>query len=448
MKAMQQNASDALFAAHLATLAERFEAALRVAGAERAVVFAGPAQTIHRDDQSYPFRPEPYFLQWCPFAAMPEAVLEFIPGSRPRLLVPHVADYWHEPAALPDGPWREHFSVAVLDPGSIAHAVDEARTSAVAVGLSTTPLTRVAERDTVFLAYLDFFRAYKTPYEISRMREASARAVRGHAAVAAAFAGGVSEFELDRVYCGASEQRETELPYPNIIGINEHAAVLHYQHLRRTAPGQCRSLLIDAGASVHGYAADITRTYSRGDGRFAELISAMDSLQRGLCAEVTAGMEFVALNERAHAALAAVLEAHGLLKCSAETAFELGLTRSFLPHGLGHLLGLQVHDAGGRSIDTHGTERKPPSEHPFLRLTRRLEAGFVLTIEPGLYFIPQLLEALRRTHGGAIDWAAVEALLPYGGIRIEDNLLVESHGAENLTRSAFAALSSRNGPSP
>jgi Xaa-Pro dipeptidase len=148
----------------------------------------------------------------------------------------------------------------------------------------------------------------------------------------------------------------------------------------------------------------------------------------------------VDLNERAHVLLAGVLAEHGIVKCSAEEAYASGLTRAFLPHGLGHLLGLQVHDVGGWQRSPDGAVRRPPDAHPFLRLTRRLEPGFAFTVEPGLYFIDSLLGKLDGSAAKHIDRATVDALRPCGGIRIEDNLVVESTASRNLTREAFASL--------
>ena len=204
-------------------------------------------------------------------------------------------------------------------------------------------------------------------------------------------------------------------------------------------PAEARSLLIDAGADASGYAADVTRTWTEPSSPFAPLIASLEQLQQTLCAEVRAGIDFVALNERAHELLAGVLSAHQLIKCSSQEAYESGLTRTFLPHGLGHLLGLQVHDAGGRQRDADGAIRNPPAAHPFLRLTRTLEPGFVLTIEPGIYFIPSLLDKLSGDLRRKLNWVAVEQFLAYGGIRIEDNVVVQKNGHRNLTREAFVA---------
>jgi Xaa-Pro dipeptidase len=294
--------------------------------------------------------------------------------------------------------------------------------------------------DAKFLAYLDYYRAVKTPYELLCMRAAQAIAVRGHLAVAAAFGPGVSELELHHVYCKATQQRETELPYPNIVALNEHGATLHYQHARARAPAVSRSLLIDAGAQHLGYAADVTRTWAAATDDFGSVIASIEALQQKVCREVKAGVDYVELHKLAHRLLAGVLREHGLVRCGAEEAEALGITRAFLPHGLGHLLGLQVHDAGGRQVAPDGTLREPPAAHPFLRLTRVLEPGFVVTIEPGMYFIPALLKPLLARHEDKVNRAKIERLLPFGGIRIEDDVEVTADGSKNLTREAFAAL--------
>jgi Xaa-Pro dipeptidase len=120
---------------------------------------------------------------------------------------------------------------------------------------------------------------------------------------------------------------------------------------------------------------------------------------------------------------------------------ETALTSVFYPHGIGHLLGLQVHDVGGFQKDASGAKIDRPCDHPFLRLTRKLEDGCVVTMEPGFYFIDQLLnEAKQKPNGKKINWSRVEQLKRFGGIRIEDNVAARPGGHENLTRQAFAAV--------
>jgi Xaa-Pro dipeptidase len=119
---------------------------------------------------------------------------------------------------------------------------------------------------------------------------------------------------------------------------------------------------------------------------------------------------------------------------TAEQLVAQGVTSAFFPHGLGHMLGLQVHDMGGYSHDERGTHIAAPEAHPFLRCTRVLAANQVLTIEPGLYIIDTLLNQLSATAKQAINWTTVDEMRPFGGIRIEDNVIVHQDRVENMTR--------------
>jgi Xaa-Pro dipeptidase len=215
---------------------------------------------------------------------------------------------------------------------------------------------------------------------------------------------------------------------------------MHYQHQAREVPGEIRSFLIDAGASFNGYASDITRTYSYTSSEFRDLIKRMDRLQQELLGEVKAGLDFPSLHLMTHRKIAEVLQELEFATGSVEALIENGVTAAFFPTGLGHLLGIQVHDVGGFMADENGKTIDRPSGHPYLRLTRRLEANMVLTIEPGLYVIDMLLDKLEGTPGHAmVNQDRVDWLRPFGGIRIEDNVRVLEDGCENFTRSAFAA---------
>ena len=153
-----------------------------------------------------------------------------------------------------------------------------------------------------------------------------------------------------------------------------------------------------------------------------------------------AGVNFADLHIDCHLKIAKLLDECGLASGDSDTLIETGVTSAFYPHGLGHLLGIQVHDVGGHMGDDTGTVVDPPSGHPFLRLTRTLEADQVLTIEPGLYVIDMLIDNLEGTAGyDLINQDRLSWLRPYGGIRIEDNVRVLDDGCENLTRDAFDA---------
>jgi Xaa-Pro dipeptidase len=281
-------------------------------------------------------------------------------------------------------------------------------------------------------------RTRKTPYEVACIDRAARLAAKAHVAAEQAFRAGESEFGIHLAYLAACEHTDSQLPYNNIVALNSHAAVLHYQARERAVPAETHSFLLDAGCTVHGYASDITRTYAHRNGEFAELVAAMDELQQGLTARVCAGVDYKQLHLEAHRAIAGVLEAAGIIRVSADAAVESGLSAVFYPHGLGHFLGLQTHDVAGL-IDNSGEPIPRPEGHPALRLTRVLETGNVLTIEPGLYFIDSLLARWREQEDASvIDWGRVAALSPFGGIRIEDNVVVTDDGCDNLTRRAFA----------
>ena len=431
-----------LYAGHFHTWAERFAEACAARRVDGVVVFSGRAQHRFRDDIAHPFFAEPYFKAWVPLTA-PDAALKIVPGETPLLAHVQRADYWHAPPEAPEGFWTQHFEIRpVADTTALLEALGTPLGGLAALGEAADASMGFATvNDPALLGHLDYYRACKTAYEIACMAAANRIAAAGHAAARAALADAPdrhSEFTLNQTYCAATRQRESELPYPNIVALNEHASTLHYQHLDREPPAAFRSFLLDAGAQFNGYASDVTRTLSGGGAGFDALIASMDALQTRLCAGVRAGVSFVALNDFAHRLLAEVLAEHALITCTAEEAYSRGITRSFLPHGLGHLLGLQVHDAGGRLSAPDGGVAAPPPEHPFLRLTRTLQPGFVVTVEPGLYFIPPLLEPLRNGPlARAVHWRNVDALTPYGGIRIEDDVLVTDAGSRNLSRAAL-----------
>ena len=290
------------------------------------------------------------------------------------------------------------------------------------------------------LTRLHLARTRKTPYEVACIDAASRLAAVAHREAERAFREGCSEFQIHQRYLASCAHTDYELPYNNIVALNTHGSALHYQARERSAPESSRSFLIDAGCTVNAYASDITRTHAREEGVFSGLIGAMDLMQQALIERVHAGLDYRELHLQAHHEIAAILADFGIIDVAADDAVESGLSAVFYPHGLGHFIGLQTHDVAGL-IDNEGEPIPRPDGHPFLRLTRRLEPGNVLTIEPGLYFIAPLLERWRSERSGAgIDWELVERLAPYGGIRIEDNILVTEDGCENLTRRAFESL--------
>lgn len=433
----------ALYSNHLSELIRRADAALARGGFEHLVI---PSGTLHYqafDDRDYPYAVNPLFKTWLPLTRLPNSWIIHTPGKRPTLVYYQPFDYWHAVPAAPSGWWVEHFDIHIIRKPDEALALlpKDAVRSAI-IGEPQSALGGfVPNNPTAVISYLDWYRAYKTPYEIALMRQAQVMAVRGHRAAEAAFRSGASEFAIHMAYCSAVGQDANDLPYGNIVALNEHAAVLHYTDLGRTAPQPLRSFLIDAGASANGYASDITRTYAAtGNDEFQALIDAVDVAQLGMCAAVRNGFDYKQLHVDAHLSLMGILKDFGVITVSPEAALATGVSAAFFPHGIGHLLGAQVHDVAGFAASDAGGRVEPPAGHPYLRLTRTLEPGMVVTIEPGLYFIDMLLDEVKQAGNAAsINWDRVDFFRPYGGIRIEDNVLCTEGDADNLTRPVFAA---------
>ena len=436
---------DAAFAAHLGTLAAEWEQALAAHGFDAAVVPAGDSPLYFQDDQAPPFHPNPHFARFFPADDCEHSVLLLRPGAPPKVYFHQPTGYWHAPPALPS--WAAALDVEThTDADELREAVAKALPNVRRVALVgpaqanefNLPLANVNPQGLV--DRLLFARAAKTPFEAACMRAATAVGVRGHLAARDAFHDGGSEFDIHMAYLAASSQQEAKLPYPSIVALNEHAGVLHYQHYDRARPPNTKSFLIDAGGRAGGYHSDITRTYSATPGDdFDALVQAMDSRQQALAAAVRPGTSYIELQARMHQAVADVLVEFGLVRCSAESAFERKITDVFIPHGLGHLLGLQTHDVGGQLASPAGDKVPAPERFPSLRYTRGIDVGHVITVEPGLYFIPMLLDALAAEPAGKdVDWGRVKAFLPCGGVRIEDNVLVGEEETENLTRPSFA----------
>jgi len=434
-------ADDTLFAAHLRYVLNAIGGALRELGMDALVIASGSTRMAFQDDQAYPLRVNPWYRWPAPAPAAPDSFFIIRNNELPHLLLSTPRDYWHAPAAIPEAPWTRHMRITGCDePRNAMQHLDALRGEVAWLGESSPPHSGWRMNPGPLLSRLEQFRCRKTPYELARMASASLYGARGHLAAERAFRQGSAELDIHLAFLGASRQHEADLPYHSIVALNEHAATLHYQLRDAATPAERHSLLVDAGASDAGYASDITRTWAAAPGEFSGLIDGVEQLQQRLCAQVRAGEDWRELHLQAQHGIAALLRDIGVLHMDAAEAVDCGVSAAFMPHGLGHLLGLQVHDVGGLHSSAETAPIPRPDGHPALRLTRRLEAGMVVTVEPGLYFIDSLLARLRAgAHSAQVDWLLVEKLRRYGGIRIEDNVAVTAAGGENLTRAAFAA---------
>ncbi|WP_078084558.1 Xaa-Pro dipeptidase [Microbulbifer mangrovi] len=430
-----------LFSEHLATLRKRYDDILEQCGFETLNVFSGAPSVQFLDDNYYPFRVNPQFKALVPVTDNPHSWVIYRRGQKPKLLFYRPVDFWHYVPPAPQTFWSDEYDIELLAKPDEAKEFLIGEDAAFIGETAKLEGWEIGERNPQHLIdRLHWARAYKTPYEFACLREANRIAVRAHKAAEDAFRAGASEFEINLAYLKAAGQGENTMPYGNIVGLNEHGAILHYTHLSTEAlpESERRSFLIDAGADCNGYCADITRSYAYREGEFADLVTAMHEKEQELVAGLTPGASYIELHRECHNKIGQLLQQFGVIKTSPESAVESGLTSTFMPHGLGHFLGLQVHDVGGHQTAPEGGTTPPPSEFPFLRTTRTIEENQVFTIEPGLYFIESLLADLKESPlADEVNWDKVEKLRPFGGVRIEDNLIVHADRVENMTRDCY-----------
>ncbi len=301
----------ALYSGHLQAITARHDHALEKAGASHAVIYSGNPKVAFLDDSYYPYKANPHFVSWAPLTNLPFSYIVYTPGEKPVLLYFQPHDYWHVVPGAPEGYWTGHFDIRIVNAiEDVARHLPEQREKCIVIGeIEDETLAFGIERinPNTAINVLHYARSTKTDYELEIMRLASYRGVMGHRAAEAAFRAGLTELEIHRAYCEAVSHTDPELPYGNIVALNAHGAVLHYTDLDRTKPDTRHSFLIDAGAQVHGYASDITRTYSFGDTRFQDLIDRMDVMQRDIVNKVEVGVDYRDLHINTHKMLAEVL---------------------------------------------------------------------------------------------------------------------------------------------
>jgi len=274
----------------------------------------------------------------------------------------------------------------------------------------------------------------KDSVELQRMRVAEQATRAAFATAAGMLQDGVSEravqIELEAQACRAGADA---MAYDTIVASGPNSAALHFAPTSRVLRSG-ELLLIDAGAEYRGYDSDITRTYPV-SGSFTSEQQELHSLVR--TAELTAidrclpGTEWREVHLAAALVIAEGLSNLGILRGGPEALIESGAVWLFFPHGVGHLVGLGIRDAGG----TLAERRNNPPPFPHLRINLPLESGMVVTVEPGIYFVPALLgdPDRRHRHREQVTWDRVDRMLDFGGIRIEDNVLITDSGHEVMT---------------
>lgn len=435
-----------LFQAHLNHLQKCAERSLEEVGLPGVVFFAGPEVYRFEDDSALPFVVNHHFRHWCPAKGNGHALV-VRPGFKPLLLAYEPDDFWHAVEKIGAGTfWADSFEIQTFKKVDEIWKHAKANFSGFALHgqLSFAPSDLgMKDMPARLLAHLNWERGLKTDFEIACLTEATRIARKGHFAAREAFLSGETEFGIYIEYLRAMQLTEEEVPYTPIIGLNANAAILHY-HWRDRAVRNGQVLLIDAGAQSNNYASDITRTHanSRTDADFIDLLKAVEKAEQRLCRMVRPGLNNRDLHAASRLEIAHILLEHKILEgLSAEAVLAEDLVYDFYPHGIGHPLGIHVHDVGGYQASREGgdLERKPNDGS--LRSFRTFEARNYQTVEPGLYFINLLLERRKSTEFSQYyNWKLIDKLKPSGGIRIEDNVLVTDSGHRNLTREILGDL--------
>ncbi|MGA2823291.1 MAG: aminopeptidase P family protein [Bacteroidales bacterium] len=250
---------------------------------------------------------------------------------------------------------------------------------------------------------------------------------------------GVIEQEIAGVIEGIALSYGGPVSFPVILSINGQTLHNHY-HGNTLAEG--KMLVVDAGceSGLH-YASDITRTSPVG-GKFSErqkeIYKTVLNANLAATAAVKIGVPFRNIHLLAATEIVKGLKALGIMKGDIREAVRKGAHTLFFPHGLGHPLGLDVHDLEGMGENFVGYDHEVIRSKEFgiasLRFGRKLQKNFVMTIEPGIYFIPELIDIWKNENKLAefINYDKVENYRDFGGIRIEDDILVTENGARVL----------------
>lgn len=384
-------------------------------------------------DQTYPFIPHPAYY-WLAGLRRPGGIMAYAPGEGWTHFVQPVTEAERLWEGEPDVPAET--DRAAFD-GWLAARRDR---PVVVLGLPPEGLPPDvqrpdAEQAAAYRERLDRVRRHLDAAEVEILRRAVAATAAGHARAREVIRPGVSERRI-QVELEAEMFRHGAdgMGYGTIVGVGSNAAVLHFAPGARTVrPDDL--VLVDAGGQVHGYTADVTRTYPAGDAFTAEQQAIYDLVlaaeQEGI-ARCRVGTEWHDVHRAAAAVMAEGLRDLGILKGDTEELLSSGAIALFFPHGVGHMLGLGVRGVGGRAP---GRSAEATYAGARIRVDLPLEEDFLMTVEPGLYFVPALLDdPARRTRFRTwVDWEVLERWRPVGGVRIEDNILVTAEGPQNLT---------------
>ncbi len=417
------------------TLTARRERVAKSLGLSDEILLIGagdPLPLPEGTDQTYPFRAHSEYVYLAGLDS-PGGVVAFDPKRGP-------VKGWT--SFVPDVTEAERvWEARVQDPGETLSRLEPwltTRRGRTIINLGAT-LRGVRADDARTAAVREKFahaRRPKDPAELALLHRAATATAAGFEALRAHLQPGVTEralqIELEAAFFRAGGERTG---YGTIVGTGPNSAVLHFSPSHRAAK-KGEFVLVDAGAEVDRYVIDVTRTYVVGGkptGFQRDIFQIVLAAEQAAVARCVSGAEWKDIHLQAAVEMTAGLVDMNIMRGNAAALVERGAHTLFFPHGLGHLVGLGVRDASGRF----------PGREPFtdpalknLRMNLPLAPGYVVTVEPGIYFIPSLLNdpARRKTYRDDVNWPLAEKGISIGGVRIEDNVLVTDGAPENLTQ--------------
>lgn len=393
---------------------------------EVVLVHAGhPIQKPGGFDQCYPFTPHPHY-RWLTNQRRPGSVLAY-DGSEGWV-------HFVEPVTEHERVWDGDPPEPVGRPVSELEGWVSSKAGRPVIHLGSSEETGDGvERLTTAL---DHERRKKDEWEVQLMRRTAQATAAGYALMPGVIKPGITERQIQiELEAGFSRAGADGTGYASIVGTGANSRIFHF------TPGDKKVasddlVLIDAGAMIDDYVIDVTRTYSASGtwaGRQADVRAIVRAAQEAVFAQCKPGSRWSECHRAAALVIAKGIVDLGLSRVGAEDLCESGAVALFLPHGVGHAVGLGVRDSGGAMP---GAPKEPSKVCGVnIRVDLPLEPGFVMTIEPGLYMIPALLdkEETRSKYGDMLNWSALESWKNFGGLRLEDNLLITEGEPENLT---------------
>jgi Xaa-Pro aminopeptidase len=408
----------------------RVASALNLGDALLLVGAGEPIPLPERTDQTYPFRADAEYF-YLAVQECPGGVVAFDPRDGERegwvSFVPDVTEgerIW-EGRQQPPG-----VSLATLKPWLAAR---RGRPIA-ALGAPLPDVQPDAGQTDRARALFHHVRRPKDATELALLRRTAAATAAGFVKLRDALRPGITERALQiELEAEFFRHGATRPGYGSIIGTGPNSAILHFPPGDRVVRDG-DFVLVDAGAEIDRYLTDVTRTYVVGQPSAfqRDLYQIVLAAEKHAISRCVPGAEWREVHLAAAVEMTAGLVAMGVMRGRPESLVEQDAHTLFFPHGLGHLVGLGVRDGSGQ------LPGRPKSARPglaTLRLDLPLAPGYVVTVEPGLYFIPALLNdpARRERFRDCVNWPLAEQHLHLGGVRIEDNIAVTTGEPENLT---------------